>query len=70
MYLTACFFLRVSVNATVKSVSGLLQQLDVIAKGSETVVMVPSENAWQRSPVTAYLDGISQTVLTAVSEGD
>lgn len=58
-------------DATMKSVCGFLQDLYVIAKGSEIAVMVPLENTWQRSLITVlYLDGISQTVLMAISKGD
>lgn len=47
------FFIWVAVDATMKGVCVLLQYLNVIAKGSETVVMVPLENTWQRSPIAA-----------------
>lgn len=68
--LTAFFFIWVAMDATMKSVCGLLQDLDVIAKGSETVVMLPLETLGKGHQHCAYLDGISQTVLMAVSKGD
>lgn len=49
------FLIWVAMDATMKSICGLLQDLDAIVKGSETVVMVPLENTWQRSPITVLI---------------
>jgi len=52
---TAFFFMWVAMDVTMKSVCGLLQDVDVIDKGSETLVMVPLENTWQRSLITVLI---------------